>query len=166
MRYFYLVGVVRNSHVTLGVMVRKRDMQPVCSRFNNVHVPCYMMPMCYFVPSSQQAYTCAEIIAAGFSVIQWLPDIDSWSIQDTVVSLIVTMPVTFIGSVDPVWLIASLWISNFVEVWDLSSWYILVQTFSSLHVRGALSAPVLLKWGDTRCGYKTLKIDGLVMDSP
>jgi len=91
-------------------------MQPICPSFNDVDVPCYMMPMCYFVPSSQQAYTCAEIIAAGFIVIQCLPDIDSWSIQHTVVSLIVTTPVTFIDSVDPIWLIAGLWISDFVEV--------------------------------------------------
>ena len=110
------IGVVCNSHVTLGVMVRKRDMQPVCSSFNDVHVPCYMIPMCYFVPSSRQAYICAEVIAAGFIVIQCLPDIDSWSIHRTIISLIVSTSVTFIGSVDPVWLIAGLWISDFVEV--------------------------------------------------
>ena len=65
-----------------------------------------MMPMCYFVPSFQQADICAEIIVAGFIVIQHLLDIDSWSIHHTIVSLFITMPVTFIGSVDPVWLIA------------------------------------------------------------
>ena len=74
-----------------------------------------MMPMCNFVPSSQQAYICAEIIAAGFIVFQRLPGIDSWSIHCTIVSLIVTTPITFIGSVDPVWLIAGLWISDFAR---------------------------------------------------
>ena len=73
-----------------------------------------MMPMCNFVPSSQQAYICAEIIAAGFIVIQRFPDIESWFIHHTF--LIVMTPVTFIGSVDPVWLIACLWISDFVKV--------------------------------------------------
>ena len=65
-----------------------------------------MMPMCYFVPSSQQANICADISAVGFIVIQCLPDIDSWSIHCTIISLIVSTSVTFIGSVDPVWLIA------------------------------------------------------------
>ena len=69
------IGVVRNSHVTLSVIVRKRDMQHVCSTFNDVHLPCYMMLMCYFVPSSRQAYICAEVIAAGFIVIQCLLEI-------------------------------------------------------------------------------------------
>ena len=96
-----------------GVMVSKWDMQPIWHSFNNVHVPCYVMLMCYFVPSFQQAYICAKIIAI---VIQYLLGIDSWSIHLTIVSLIVIMPVTFIGPVQPVGLIAGLWISNCVKV--------------------------------------------------
>ena len=91
------IGVVRNSHVTLGVMVRKQDMQPICSSFNDVHLPCYMMLMCYLFHHPSKPTFVLKLLLLDL-LLSNLPDIDSWSIHRTIVSLIATTPVTLVQS--------------------------------------------------------------------
>ena len=112
---------VRDSTVSLGVMVHKRLEDLSIPIFGAcIYFPCYMMPMCYFVPSSQQVPTCTLPIIMGFLQVCNISVDDPvlWALSTYyhIASLTQAMPVTFIGSVNLLWLIAGLWLSNSIEV--------------------------------------------------